>query len=182
MAENVDMIDDAHLIEPGVSVDKSVSTAQSSAENGYQEYAEKSAPASRPYTPNKAASNDSSSDSCGSTFVPVKSTMSDGVCERPARSSSMCSMPELVNCTYPHYIMNSESMPNITSNGGGRKLLYASQLNSSTSLSESDNMSEQSGYVSSHKSSAGSTNQVTPAGECDTSREFFCSRLMIVVF
>lgn len=157
---------DSLPIEP-ILAERSVEANQGDVENGHQECTEKSASVSRTYTPNKAASNDSSSDSCGSTFVPVKSTMSDGchtMCERPARSNSMCSMPELVNCSFPHFIMNSESMPNITSKAAGRKLLYASQLTSSTSLSESDNMSEQSGYVSSHQSSAGSTNQVTPAG------------------
>lgn len=163
------------------SADPGQPSEETSRRNGlekddYQEYAEKSAPASRTYTPSKAAQSnkdDSSSDSCGSTFVPVKSTSEchsapyslEQLNDRRARSSSMCSMPELVNCSFPHYIMNSESMPNIRSKGENRKLLYASQLNSSTSLSESDDMSERSGYVSSHKTSAGSTNQVTPTGE-----------------
>ncbi|XP_065224956.1 protein FAM135A isoform X2 [Planococcus citri] len=170
-------------------------TRRNGERNDYQEYPnEKSTPASRTYTPSKTApsnKDDSSSDSCGSTFVPVKSTSEcqsapyslEQLNERRARSSSMCSMPELVNCSFPHYIMNSESMPNITSKNESRKLLYASQINSSTSLSESDNMSERSGYVSSHKTSAGSTNQVTPTGHeapqtnmqklvsCDTLKE-----------
>lgn len=170
------------------SVDVAISTNHIEPCNEYHEYAEQNPPTNRSYTPNKITPSnktDSSSDSCGSNFAPVKSTMSDGChsapldldqfSDRPARSSSMCSMPELVNCSFPHYIMNSESMPNITSNGRSRKLLYASQLNSSTSLSESDNMSEQSGYVSSCRSSAGSTNQVSPAGKhyCRSRRFFY---------
>lgn len=120
------------------------------------------------------SADNSSSDSCGSSFIPVGAKLSekyqstplelDQVTGRAVRSSSMCSMPEFPKMPSLNF-NNSESMPNITSNANGCKLLAASQLISSSSLSESDNMSEQSGYVSSRRSSAGSTNQVTPTGK-----------------
>lgn len=120
------------------------------------------------------SADNSSSDSCGSSFIPVGAKLSekyqstpfklDQVTGRAVRSSSMCSMPEFPKMPSLNF-NNSESMPNITSNANVCKLLTASQLISSSSLSESDNMSEQSGYVSSRQSSAGSTNQVTPTGK-----------------
>lgn len=126
-----------------------------------------------PSKPTPSADN-SSSDSCGSSFIPVGAKLSercqstplelDEMRGRPIRSSSMCSMPEFARMPSLNF-NNSESMPNITNNAHGCKLLAASQLISSSSQSESDNMSEQSGYVSSRRSSAGSTTQVTPTGK-----------------
>lgn len=123
---------------------------------------------------NLNSNDNSSSDSCGSSFVPAGAKLLkvcgsaphelEQVRSRPVRSSSTCSMPEFAKLA-SFCFNNSESMPNITSNANATRVLTASQLNSSLSLSESDNMSEQSGYVSSRKSSAGSTTQVSPAGE-----------------
>lgn len=161
------------------SKEKPSTSANENVKNGHHEHAPSpDKNASSQAASNKIAvsnkSNDSSSDSCGSSFVPAKSKLSeicrsaplnlDQLAYKHTRSASMCSMPEFAD-SLPFRINNSESMPNITNNPNGRKLLAASQLNSSTSLSESDNMSEQSGYVSSRKSSAGSTTQVTPTGK-----------------
>lgn len=136
------------------------------------------------------SADNSSSDSCGSSFIPVGAKLSekcqstplelDQVTGRAVRSSSMCSMPEFAMMPSLNF-NNSESMPNITSNGHGCKLLAASQLISSSSLSESDNMSEQSGYVSSRRSSAGSTNQVTPTGKSLRSKNLILSTFNIIL-
>jgi len=120
--------------------------------------------------------DDSSSDSCGSSFIPAGAKLSEKQRSppprcRPARSSSTCSMPAEVANLRSLVINNSESMPNIT-NSSGVRLLAASQLNSSSSLSESDNMSERSGYVSSHKSSIGSTAPMSPNGESKEAQKF----------
>jgi hypothetical protein len=135
---------------------------------------------SGPFRANQHA-DDSSSDSCGSSFIPAGAKLSEkqrstpqeldvtAARNRPARSSSTCSMPAEVARLRFSRVNNSESMPNIV-NSSGADLLSASQLNSSSSVSESDNMSEQSGYVSTRKSSIGSTAPVSPTSRNEAQR------------
>lgn len=124
-----------------------------------------------PYNGRRSSENSSSGSSSFVSFGGIVSEKQNGVFHerkpvrsRPYRSSSTCSVPEFAALT-SFCFNNSESMPNIASSANYVKLLAASQLSSSISLTESDNMSEQSGYVSSRKSSGGSTTQISPAGE-----------------